>query len=235
MGTRYVRRPPRQESAPVDSGPLVVDEHRSIPLPTQNDTKRFDFGLIAGPNREPIAVGVDSSATGHGIAAVGIESGLAFAWVLKSKKKGTARLTEIGGHVERLFRYLDLRYGVTEICMEEYAFASKGSHSHLIGEVGGQTKVAIARALGAHHKKAHPTFPIGTQVKKFATGVGNSEKSDVKMAVLKKWGWEVKEENAADALCLAMMAKAIHTGTTAFAYEAEVISKLELNPEWQQP
>ena len=42
-----------------------------------------------------------------------------------------------------------------------------------------------------------------SQVKQFATGSGNSKKSQVMMHVLKRWGHESKSDNTADAYVLA--------------------------------
>jgi Holliday junction resolvasome RuvABC endonuclease subunit len=47
--------------------------------------------------------------------------------------------------------------------------------------------------------------PTASQLKKFVTGSGNSDKAKVMMGVLKRWGHESKTNNTADAFVLAAM------------------------------
>jgi len=47
--------------------------------------------------------------------------------------------------------------------------------------------------------------PVGT-IKRFATGTGNAPK-DLMLAVARSWGYEPKNDNEADALCLLKWAK----------------------------
>ena len=47
--------------------------------------------------------------------------------------------------------------------------------------------------------------PKASQVKKFAAGTGNADKSKMMMHVLKRWGHESKTHNTADAFALAAM------------------------------
>lgn len=68
-----------------------------------------------------------------------------------------------------------------------------------------------------YYALAKSDIPLGisvapTTLKKFITGSGRAEKSDIKMKLLARWGVEIKDDNQADAYGLAKLAGCIHGG-----------------------
>lgn len=92
------------------------------------------------------------------------------------------------------------------IAMESPSFGSPfGAHD--MGQVHGAVAYALRKAGHAQPSKVAP----GT-VKKFVTGSGRAEKSDVKMAIYKRWGLEIKDNNQADAYVIGRIGGCVHGG-----------------------
>jgi crossover junction endodeoxyribonuclease RuvC len=71
--------------------------------------------------------------------------------------------------------------------------------------------------------------PRAPEVKKFATGEGNADKSKMMMNVLKRWGHEPKTHNTADAYVLACMGLAQQNRLKGATKEMlGIVGKLEL-------
>ena len=86
------------------------------------------------------------------------------------------------------------------IVLEGYSLNMKNASSVVpLVELGGLMRFML-------HLDGHVWYdPRATEVKKFATGKGNSPKEVVMMHVLKRWGHESKTNNTADAyVCAAM-------------------------------
>lgn len=206
-----------------------------VPTPKTVPKGEVDLGLFDGPKRHRVAVGIDSSATAFGLAARSLDDGSGYAWVFKSKLQGVQRLAEIDSWLQSKLRHLKLRSVEVPIsCMEAYGFASQKGHT--IGEVGGVARLAIYRVFGPQHPAAVPVEVAPNSLKKFTTGDGHAEKSDMKLAVFRKWSVEFKDDNQADAYSLCMVGAALVDGVTGHAYESDVIKNLER--QWaprQQP
>jgi crossover junction endodeoxyribonuclease RuvC len=192
----------------------------------------IDLGLFKGSARHRIVIGIDSSATAFGLAALSLDDGSAYAWVHKSKLTGVERLADIDSWLRTTLSTLKLRSSAVEIAvMEAYGFASQKAHT--IGEVGGVAKLALHRTFGPNHP-ARDTLPVAPNtLKKFTTGSGNAEKSDMKLAIFRKWGVEFKDDNQADAFALCKVGAALISGVTGHAYESDVIKNLER--QWVRP
>ena len=85
------------------------------------------------------------------------------------------------------------------IVVEGYSLGKNMSSTIPLVEIG-----ALLR-FGLYMSKRKWMDPNAPQLKKFATGKGNSPKDMVMMHVLKRWGHESKTNNTADAYVLACM------------------------------
>lgn len=218
--------------APLAAGrePPVSRPPRSVPAPvvalTTGDL--FDRGAA-----EPVVLGLDASLTKIGASVIGAETGAHTTTVFRSKTTGTRRLDEIYAYVTDLSRFLAQRFVLAHITMEEYAWGIRGGKTFSIGEGGGAVKLALLHALG-DVELAYPTMVSTTALKKYTLGSGRAEKSQMLLAVYRKWGVEFSKDDQADAYALARVGLALLSGETEFAYEAEVVSSLERHTTWQR-
>ena len=87
-------------------------------------------------------------------------------------------------------------FGIDEIVYETVIMLHKGSSAaHTYGGF-----MATVQMFGDHYSIPYEGVSVGT-IKKFATGKGNANKSDVIKAI-KTRGHKVKDDNEADALAL---------------------------------
>lgn len=227
-------RPRLASKAPV--APLKAPDPPVRPLAPAVPQERLngrlrtvDLGLFSG--RKPVFVGIDQSLTGFGLAAYSTD-GTGFLWLYRSEARGVRRLFDIQSFIKTAITSVILQCGRPEhVVMEAYGFSSQMGHA--LGECGATTKMALVNTLGLCEKVAYPTTPTPQQVKKFATGKGNAKKDDMKLAVYKKWGVELSDENLADAYTMARMAAAIEVPEHMdYEYERQVIGVLERHTEW---
>lgn len=98
------------------------------------------------------------------------------------------------------------------------------------GELGAVVKLALRAQLPP--PVCYPTIVPPTSLKKFITGTGGASKDVILKEVLRKWGRDLGDHNAADAYGLAELAKAVMEGTE-LKYERDVIAKLAVHTEQQ--
>ena len=160
---------------------------------------------------EPI--GLDLSLTSTGIA---YEEQTA---VLSTTTIGPERLVALRNKIMRVV------LGVSNPCVfvEGYSFASRNSHAHALGELGGVVRVALWEA-------DVPFVDVPPTVRaKFATGRGNASKSEVVSAVSARTGivWDGKgADDRCDAWILQEIGYAGH-GRARFLWPAHNQEALE--------
>lgn len=124
---------------------------------------------------------------------------------------------------------LSMQGSIVHVAMEGYGFNAmkgQGSHAHSLGEAGGVIKLVLHDFfLGA--LPGYPSIPVPQQIKKFASGKGNSPKDQVSKEVFRKWGVDAKDNNQADAYVLARIALALVDGGGLLSYEQEVIDAMK--------
>ena len=119
-----------------------------------------------------ITMGLDLSLTSTGMSIGGDTS------VIAVKSKGAERLYEIS------VRVLDaaVSNSVEIVAVEGYSFASRNSHAHSIGELGGCVRMRL-------WEKGIPFVEIPPTCRaKFATGKGNASKGEVISAISAQTG-----------------------------------------------
>ena len=129
-------------------------------------------------------MGLDLSLSSTGWS-VGQEKG-----VITPKTNGTQRLVDITECLMDLIRF----HRVTAVVVEGYAFAARSGQAFSIGELGGVVRFNLCR-----NNVPFAVVPPTTRAK-FATGRGNSSKSEVVSAVSARTGI-VWSGTGADDMC----------------------------------
>lgn len=95
------------------------------------------------------------------------------------------------------------------ILIEDYSYGIQNTNClTAMGEL--RTLVELAISDLSRPKLIPPIYYISpTALKKFATGKGNTQKSIVMQQVLKRWGFEAKNDDIADAFVLAQIGLAL--------------------------
>lgn len=162
-------------------------------------------------------IGLDLSLTGTGLVVLDIAGHVLDAMTISSKLRDMERLAFIRSTIGKVFS----NYEPGLACIEGYSMGSRAGQLASIGELGGVVKLLL-------HRNNFPYQIVApTQLKKFATGKGNGAKDEVMMHVYKRWGWEAKDNNQADAYVLARIALSLEGEEALTAPQKEVIAALE--------
>ena len=174
--------------------------------------------LKRNPNK--YYIGLDLSLTGTGIAVINQNDKIAHVETLKNKLRGEERLA----YLEDAIRGTLNIYPPSLICVEGYAMGIRTGQSFSIGELGGVIKLM----LWEEEKDFHIVSP--TSLKKYVLGKGVGDKDMIIMNVFKRWGFEAKTSDEADAYVLARIAKDIDMPPEdSPKYQQEVVDVI-LNP-----
>ena len=164
-------------------------------------------------------VGIDLSLVATGIVAVGF-----------GELQRTIRTTPETKFPERLSIISDAIEDVIMTAQPEViameSVAMMGTRDLKLPMVHG------AVLMGLHRQGIRtPLYVAPATLKKFATGRGNGEKSDVKMFVFQKWGVMLSDNNQADAYVLAKIAQAIGDPELPWLkYEQECVDTILTSP-----
>lgn len=115
------------------------------------------------------------------------------------------------------------------VAIEGFSFGSKGKG------VSTQYGVGFALRFVLNNAGLNVIEVTPSQVKKFATGKGNSAKDAMVLPIYRHWSFEHDSDNVRDAFVLAQIALSKLTGTTKAKYQHEVLeailegSKLKAN------
>lgn len=100
------------------------------------------------------------------------------------------------------------------ICIEGFGFASQQAIQ--LGGIGWAIRMGLVRR-GFTYYEASPS-----QLKKFASGKGNTKKDELAVHIYKGFGYEHSSDNVRDAYVLAQIARSLKIGETNRAYQREV-------------
>lgn len=212
------------------SATSVVVPYVSPGPASARDTKVFHLGLMHGPVRSKIVVGIDASATHTAIAAYCPDDDTGLVWVHSPKSRGVARLQDIHSWVTQVLTSIGFRGRIVDICMEGYGFSAQMAHT--LGEAGGAVKLSLLSRFGRTNPLAYPTLVAPAALKKFVTGKGNAKKQEMMLAAYKRYGVDLNDDNAVDAYALARVAAILSGSKPSAAYEREVVDRLVRNTEW---
>lgn len=164
-----------------------------------------------------VAIGIDQSYSGFAMTAIDNDDNY-YTEVWKLEGNGVERLE----HARRvMYAFMD-RFLVNKVALEGYAFGSQ--KANMAGELGGVVRLTLWDAFSGYYPEArYPLVVPPTSLKKYVTGKGQGVgKSQMILAVYKKWGAEFTDDNAADSYGLARLVRNKHD----FEYEIEVYNKL---------
>jgi Holliday junction resolvasome RuvABC endonuclease subunit len=158
-------------------------------------------------------VGIDMSLTSTGVSFEDQQ------FVIAPSVNGVERLKFFADEFTKIFDSLDN----AAVVIEGYSFASRNSHAHSLGELGGILKLTLFNA-GVPLVIVPPTSRA-----KFATGKGNASKSEVVSAISAKTGivWQGK---GADDKCDAWVLEEIgrfRLGTERYVWPKQNIEGLD--------
>lgn len=115
------------------------------------------------------------------------------------------------------------------VCIEGFSFGSKGQGVSTQYGVGFALRFAMI-TCGIIYFEATPS-----QLKKFATGKGNTTKDNMTIPILRMWNFEHPNDNVRDAFVLAQIAKVTEPQGFSYQqltkYQAEVIEAIKNPPE----
>ncbi|WMT42814.1 hypothetical protein RE628_11305 [Paenibacillus sp. D2_2] len=106
------------------------------------------------------------------------------------------------------------------VCIEGFSFGSKGQG------VSTQYGVGFAIRFALQDMGIRFLDPTPSQVKKFATGKGNTSKDNMVIPIFKTWKFEHESDNVRDAFVLAQIARSVRTGVFTTKYQQEVIQAI---------
>lgn len=155
-------------------------------------------GLMSSPQPSSTdrTMGVDLSLTSTGLVCLHHDGDAVNVYEerIRPKSRGPQRLVEIRNRI----LWFVSETGIRNIAIEGYSFGSKGAAVFQLGELGGLVRVALLEAGCTLWIVAPSTN------KKLATGSGNASKDIVLREVHKRWGFNAKGNDTADAFVLAV-------------------------------
>jgi len=181
-----------------------------------------------GRSNDGFVLGVDQSYSGFGLCFLYPDGQFSASHTAfpPAKSTGVDRLVNVESWLAGVLG--SVREHIRHVCLEGYAYGRKNGREEA-GELGAVVKLAL-RQLGV--PVGYPTIVSPPEVKKYATGSGKAEKSDIKLAVYRKWGAEFRNDNEADSFVLAKMAAAIAYREPQLEYERALTDKLRRHTEW---
>lgn len=107
------------------------------------------------------------------------------------------------------------------ICIEGFSYGSRGKGISFQFGLGHALRIEM-------FKQKHNYIDVApSQVKKFATGKGNTSKDNMILPIYKKWNYENDSDNIRDAYVLAQIARAISGHGELVKYQKEIAKELE--------
>lgn len=176
-------------------------------------------------------VGIDPSLTSTGFAYYDSQAKCHTGRIRPNNLRDLDRLRFIEGSILKLLAKVEQETGerVTHVAYEDYAMGKggKGNPGRVfsIGEAGGIMKMALHKA-GVSILLVSPG-----SLKKFITGKGNTPKDEIPYYIAEHWGYNVQQNDEADAFGLLKMAEAfVSPRGTRKGYRKEALEACSLLP-----
>src|SRR5690625_4032004 len=160
-------------------------------------------------------VGIDLS-TKTGLVILDESGQVQTAKEITSKvKKDPERMIDL---TEQLLEHLE---DDDVIAIEGFSYGSRGRGMSFQFGYGYAVRIAMWTANKPY------LIVTPSQLKKYATGKGNSSKDNMILPIYKKWGFEHDSDNVRDAYVLAQIARALKGHGELVKYQEEVIKELK--------
>jgi crossover junction endodeoxyribonuclease RuvC len=168
----------------------------------------------------PVYIGIDPSLTGFALTVIAAKSDHFESWVYTSEHRGIERLIDISNWLsEKYSTITDAGHHPLNIAIESGVFHSQSAA--VLGELAAVVKLWCYQNMPFDHR--FPLMVPPTVVKKYATDKGTAKKSEVMLAVYKRWGVEFSDDNMADSYVIARIAR----GGWDTASQRESIEKMQ--------
>jgi crossover junction endodeoxyribonuclease RuvC len=179
-----------------------------------------------------IYVGIDPGTKNCALVAWSPTRGLITTWKPKgTMPTGVLRLRKLMVDIDAELHKLDADGDLRQVTIEGYSMAERyGQHNS--GEVGATIKLLLLAFFGATDRRAYPVIVAPQQLKKFATGNGNTKKEMIPKEVLKRWGMDFDDTNVAEAYVLARIAHAVDAEPEMTQFQRDVVTALAGRSEW---
>jgi Holliday junction resolvasome RuvABC endonuclease subunit len=215
----------RQRRRPVVAGSMNgwAEAIRNLPPvieqpanPVRSSAPEWHHSVLRDASANLCIIGLDLSLTSTGIAVLN-GPGITSRSLEPKKLMGAERLSWFYHNVISAIRL----YEPTLVVLESYAHEAKFGREQA-GELGGVVRLAL-HEMGARWITYAPS-----QLKKFATGSGKSDKSIVARELYKRYGVDAEGNDEVDACGLALMGAA-HLGyrVTLTVAQREAIAKID--------
>lgn len=170
-----------------------------------------------------LVAGLDMSLTGTGIAAIRkmgkIPEEIGVTTIKSFPRDDSSICHRLISIMERTFFHIP--ENVNFVAIESTFLSPKFPASAVITVLG----MIMRDEMKKRKIKYIDVAPV--QLKKFATGSSKAKKSEIMMCVLDLWGHKAEDDNQADAIVLAQIAKALKFPTdTLTKAQCEVIARL---------
>ena len=152
-----------------------------------------------------VAMGIDPSLNSTGISL--LRTDRKTGEIVTADTKALTHLMDIprADKLDRIYTYICTtvrEYRPEVICVEDYAYGARNGR-----ETSGEVRGVISLAL-LHAKAPVPLLVAPTQLKHFATGSAKADKSQIRLAVYKRWEFEAPSDDEIDAFILSHIALA---------------------------
>ena len=168
--------------------------------------------------------GIDLSLSNTGLIIIDEEGNIVLEKSIKTpptKEKTTVNtIKRVQGINDTIMNYL-LRQNVRKVAIEGFSYGSKGSALFQIAYLGYRLRESL---LANDIDFIEPT---PGQLKQFATGKGNTKKSEIMLQVYKKWSKEFSDDNLADAYVLAQILKGLENENGLNKIQLGVLGKIK--------
>lgn len=145
---------------------------------------------------------------------------------------GVQRLSFLMHDIKYWLGQVETRGTIKQICIEGYSHAERFG-AHQSGEVGSVIRLALVGYYGLNNKLGYPAIVTPNTLKLFITGKGNANKTEMIMAIFKRWHEEFKDHNEADAYSLAQLAYALESSPeTLLAFQRRALDKVQKHTDW---
>ena len=173
-----------------------------------------------------IYIGIDPGVKNCALVAWSPTEGLLATWKPKGRMPtGVMRLQRLKLDIANELTKLVKQGRIAKIAMEGYSMYERYGQ-HASGEVGGVIKLTLL-IFFTTRPQGFPVLVAPQQLKKFATGNGNSKKELITKEVLKRWGEDFDDANLAEAYVLARVAHAVDTKPVLHGFQQQVVDNLE--------
>lgn len=158
-------------------------------------------------------VGIDLS-TKTGLVVIGSYGNVQVEKEITSNKTDPSRMIEI---IDQVMQHINKEDIIT---IEGFSYGSRGR--------GVDFQFGLGHAMRIKLFKQGYDYSIVTpsQVKKYATGKGNTSKDNMILPIYKRWDYEHESDNVRDAYVLAQIAYATKKDITLTRFQQEVIDDL---------